>query len=78
MKFFLYGQNDTFSHGQNDKNLPVLIAKHDSILFLTLKAFKHKFFHVTFKNSYFEFGVEIEKNGSSEVSICFELPFAKI
>jgi hypothetical protein len=40
--------------------------------------FFRKFFHVTFKNSYFEFWVKIEKNGSSEVSICFELPFTKI
>ena len=39
VKFFLYGQNDTFSHGQNDKNLPVLIAKHDSSLL-------SKFFYV--------------------------------
>jgi hypothetical protein len=30
VKFFLYGQNDTFSHGQNDKNLPVLIARLNS------------------------------------------------
>ena len=52
------------------------------LLSLLSKKSKHiffrKFFHVTFKNSYFEFGVKIEKNGSSEVSVCFELPFAKI
>jgi hypothetical protein len=40
--------------------------------------FFRKLFHVTLKNSYFEFVVEIDKNGSSEVFFYFELPFAKI
>ena len=31
LRFFLYGQNDTFLHGLNDKNSPVLIDTFDSI-----------------------------------------------
>ena len=52
------------------------------LLSLLSKKSKHiffrKFFHVTLKNSYFEFGVEIAKNAPTKVSVCLELAFAKI
>ena len=51
------------------------------LLSLLSKKLKHicfqKFFHVTLKNSYFEFGVKIAKNRNCKVYICLELAFAK-
>ena len=52
------------------------------LLSLLSKKSKHiffrKFFHVTLKNSYFLFGVEIWQKRSYKVSVCLELAFAKI
>jgi hypothetical protein len=46
VKFILYGQNNTFSHGQNDKNLHVLIATHySSIFFGILNQIQRFIFH---------------------------------
>jgi hypothetical protein len=49
-----------------------LISKNQSKFFFEI------FFHVTLKNSYFEFGIEIKQKRSYEVFVCFELAFAKI
>ena len=68
-----------FRHAVSQLSLQCFLS---FLLSLLSKKSKHiffrKFFHVTLKNSYFEFGVEIEKNDSPWVFVRFRQPFAKV
>jgi hypothetical protein len=70
--FYLFCASFCWNLSRFPSFLLSLLSKKSKLIFF------RKFFHVTLKNSYFLFVVEIWQKRLYKVSVCLELAFAKI